>query len=282
MKLKNLIAALVLTAYSAKAVYGQTGSPCINNPNRAKAEELEGNPCQLESILLNYDFMLPVENLPDIYRRAAYNTRDKRSFASRRRGDYHDGIDYSGLGYKVLAAERGKVVFKGRDIKYRKDGRYNDFGELMVISHGNGLDTFYVHANLLKKIKVDDYVNRGDHIGYTDHMLVKKGCRTVNNKKVCEKTVTNGPHLHFAVVRNREFYLQPALLFNDDYHKGVLNSLIKKNAKLALPVPELWPYRKLESVSLDEINSNTIYKDMEILIIDFDLLLHLRNNVFNG
>lgn len=74
-----------------------------------------------------------------------------------RRGRYHNGIDISlNTGDTVVAAFDGKV----RYAKYNKSG----FGNLVVIRHYNGLETFYAH--LSKSIVVPNQnVKAGDPIG---------------------------------------------------------------------------------------------------------------------
>ncbi|MEX2484313.1 MAG: M23 family metallopeptidase [Brumimicrobium sp.] len=74
-----------------------------------------------------------------------------------RRGRYHNGIDISlNTGDTVVAAFNGKVRY----------AKYNDagFGNLVVIRHYNGLETFYAHLSELNVV-VNQEVKAGDPIG---------------------------------------------------------------------------------------------------------------------
>lgn len=91
-----------------------------------------------------------------------------------RKGRYHNGIDIGlNTGDTVRAAWSGKVRY----------AKYNDggFGNLVIIRHDNGLETFYAH--LSKNIVFpNDEVKAGDPIGL--------GGNTGRSF---------GPHLHFEV-----------------------------------------------------------------------------------
>jgi murein DD-endopeptidase MepM/ murein hydrolase activator NlpD len=89
-----------------------------------------------------------------------------------RRGRYHNGIDIDlNTGDTVLAAFDGKVRYS----KYNKSG----FGNLIVIRHYNGLETFYAHLSELIVVP-NQWVKAGDPIGL--------GGNTGNSY---------GSHLHF-------------------------------------------------------------------------------------
>jgi len=89
-----------------------------------------------------------------------------------RRGRYHNGIDISlNTGDSVVAAFDGKVRYS----KYNKSG----FGNLVIIRHYNGLETFYAHLSQLNVVP-NQFVKAGDLIGL--------GGNTGNSY---------GSHLHF-------------------------------------------------------------------------------------
>lgn len=89
-----------------------------------------------------------------------------------RRG--HRGVDVPlKTGDQVCAAFEGKV----RYAKFNSGG----FGNLVIIRHPNGLETWYGHLSKMN-VKADDYVNAGDVIGL--------GGNTGRSK---------GSHLHFEV-----------------------------------------------------------------------------------
>ena len=89
--------------------------------------------------------------------------------------DFHLGIDLISAKYGtdyIVAFESGKVVYAG----------YNGgYGNVVYIDHGNGYQTRYAHQKYLN-VKVGDYVNKGDILGYMG--------ATGN---------VTGPHVHFEV-----------------------------------------------------------------------------------
>lgn len=82
-----------------------------------------------------------------------------------RRGRYHNGIDIDlQTGDSVVAAFDGKV----RYAQYNKEG----FGNLVVIRHYNGLETFYAHLSQLdvvpnQRVKAGDLIGRGGNTGHS-------------------------------------------------------------------------------------------------------------------
>jgi murein DD-endopeptidase MepM/ murein hydrolase activator NlpD len=91
----------------------------------------------------------------------------------RRWGRSHNGVDIANsIGTPVYAAEPGKVIFSGRSSGY---------GNLIKISHGGGLVTYYGHLNS-RAVSSGQSVDRGQLIGYMGN--------TGNS---------TGPHLHFEV-----------------------------------------------------------------------------------
>lgn len=93
-------------------------------------------------------------------------------------GTIHNGIDVAGpTGTPVNAADGGRVEFAG----YR-----GSYGNLIIIDHENGYQTYYAHLNSIG-------VSRGDR--------VQKGGRIGAMGSTGRST---GPHLHFEVRRNGE------------------------------------------------------------------------------
>ncbi len=91
-----------------------------------------------------------------------------------RNGRYHNGIDLNlNVGDSVGAAWPGKV----RYAKFNEGG----FGNLVIIRHENGLETFYAHLDKLL-VTPNQVVKAGDHIGL--------GGNTGHSR---------GAHLHFEV-----------------------------------------------------------------------------------
>lgn len=68
----------------------------------------------------------------------------------------HNGIDFSAkIGTPIIASGDGKVT---------RAGRAGGFGNLVVIEHGNGYETYYGHMSKIE-VKVGDDVERGQQIG---------------------------------------------------------------------------------------------------------------------
>lgn len=95
---------------------------------------------------------------------------------SRQTGVYsipHKGVDYkASVGTNVMAINRGIV---------RVVHSYTDYGNTIVIDHGLGLMSFYLHLSKIN-VKVGDVVNQGQVIGLSG-----------------ETGYTLGPHLHLSV-----------------------------------------------------------------------------------
>lgn len=89
------------------------------------------------------------------------------------RGDrFHTGIDFSaGYGAPVYAARSGRVITAGYDA--------GGYGNLVVISHGGGVTSWYAHLNRIR-------VGRGARVG--------QGARIGD---VGATGFVTGPHLHF-------------------------------------------------------------------------------------
>ncbi|MBQ9069108.1 MAG: M23 family metallopeptidase, partial [Eggerthellaceae bacterium] len=77
-----------------------------------------------------------------------------------RGAEFHMGLDLAAPeGTPYLAAESGTIIAA------TYDGGYNGgAGNWIVISHGNGLVTKYMHSSKVI-VKVGDRVERGQHIG---------------------------------------------------------------------------------------------------------------------
>ncbi|PEQ14610.1 hypothetical protein B2G71_03320 [Novosphingobium sp. PC22D] len=81
----------------------------------------------------------------------------RRSFTERGTSAYHDGLDIrAARGTAVRAAAAGEVLFAGKEEK--------DFGNLVVIDHGNGWHTAYGFLSRIT-VKQGHKVARGERIG---------------------------------------------------------------------------------------------------------------------
>ena len=90
--------------------------------------------------------------------------------------DNHTGIDIVGIwGSPVHAPADGRVIFSGRQ---------SDYGNLIVVSHGNGLTTRYGHLSRFAA-RSGQVIHKGDLIGY-----------------VGTTGRSTAPHLHYEVRLN--------------------------------------------------------------------------------
>lgn len=100
---------------------------------------------------------------------------------------FHKGLDIAvAYGTDVLSAAAGKVIFAGV-----KGG----YGNCVIISHGNGLDTLYGHLSSIS-VKANDVVKVND-------VIAKSG----NTGR------STGPHLHYEVHKNNT-PVNPKLFMN--------------------------------------------------------------------
>lgn len=94
-----------------------------------------------------------------------------------RDGSFHKGVDLAApTGTNVYAYADGKVVFSGWD-----NGGY---GYLVIISHGNGIETYYGHNSKLL-VSAGQQVKKGQHIA-----------------EVGSTGESTGSHLHFEIRKN--------------------------------------------------------------------------------
>jgi murein DD-endopeptidase MepM/ murein hydrolase activator NlpD len=90
-----------------------------------------------------------------------------------RRGRQHQGVD--------IPLKTGDPVYATFDGKVRFSGTSGGYGNLIVIRHHNGLETYYAHLSA-RNVEAGDWVVAGQEIG--------KGGSTGRS---------SGPHLHFEV-----------------------------------------------------------------------------------
>lgn len=99
---------------------------------------------------------------------------------------FHPGLDVgSSEGSPVYASDTGTVTYASFAA-----GTYYDYGNLIVINHGNGFETFYAHLSSIGVVP-GQTVNQGDLIGFTG-----------NTGR------SSGPHIHFEI-RDRDFRTNP-------------------------------------------------------------------------
>ena len=110
-----------------------------------------------------------------------------------RRGRRHQGVD--------LPLKTGDPIYATFTGKVRMSKYFGGFGNLIVIRHENGIETFYAHLSK-RYVEVGDWVNAGDVIG-----LGGSSGRST------------GPHLHFET-RYKGFAFDPQWLI--DFKTGTL------------------------------------------------------------
>lgn len=110
-----------------------------------------------------------------------------------RRGRRHQGVD--------LPLKTGEPVYATFTGKVRISKYWGAYGNLVVIRHENGIETFYAHLSK-RLVEQDDWVNAGDIIGY--------GGSTGRS---------TGPHLHFEA-RYKGYAFDPQWLI--DFKEGKL------------------------------------------------------------
>ena len=110
-----------------------------------------------------------------------------------RRGRRHQGVD--------LPLKTGDPIYAAFTGKVRMSKYFGGFGNLVVIRHENGIETFYAHLSK-RNVEVGDWVNAGDVIG-----LGGSSGRST------------GPHLHFET-RYNGFAFDPQWLI--DFKTGEL------------------------------------------------------------
>ncbi len=110
-----------------------------------------------------------------------------------RRGRRHQGVD--------IPLKTGDPVYATFTGKVRMSKYMGAFGNLVVIRHENGLETFYAHLSK-RNVEAGDWVNAGDIIGL--------GGSTGRS---------TGPHLHYET-RYNGFAFDPQWLI--DFENGIL------------------------------------------------------------
>jgi hypothetical protein len=120
-------------------------------------------------------------------------------------GKLFRGFTYShkGLDIKLNKGDTIRAAFDGvvRYAKYNRGG----FGNLIIIRHYNGLETYYGHLSKIQ-VKVNQVVKSGDRIGL--------GGSTGRSR---------GPHLHFEV-RYKDLPLDPLRMIDYDNQKLISNN----------------------------------------------------------
>lgn len=132
-------------------------------------------------------------------------TTPERIFTLPVYGKLFRGFTYShkGLDIKLNKGDTISAAFDGvvRYAKYNRGG----FGNLVIIRHYNGLETYYGHLSKIN-VKVNEVVRSGDHIAL--------GGSTGRSR---------GPHLHFEV-RYKDIPLDPLRMIDFDNRRLIAST----------------------------------------------------------
>ncbi len=127
--------------------------------------------------------LLPIE-------KGTYNVSDYFGYRVYPRVEFHSGMDLAApYGTHIYASARGTVTTAGW---------YSEYGNCVIINHGNGYQTLYGHMSQVA-CNVGDLVNGGDLIGY-----------------VGSTGYSTGNHLHYSVILNGT-YIDPEPFLPSDY-----------------------------------------------------------------
>ncbi|MDC1466204.1 peptidoglycan DD-metalloendopeptidase family protein [Litorivicinus sp.] len=133
----------------------------------------------------------------------------------------HKGTDY--------AASRGTPVYASGDGKIIYRARKGGFGNLVVIRHGNNIETRYAHLSKFGRYRLNSKVQQGQTIGY-----------------VGTTGLSTGPHLHYEFIIN-------------GVHRNPRTIIEKLPKAKSLPKTELAQFQKFAEpliASLEVLNSN--------------------------
>lgn len=144
------------------------------------SEQIAMKEAQLQTLdsLMSGDRSLPKSYLAHMPVRSGYMSSNYgyRADPFTGRAAFHGGIDFAGPeGTHVFAVAPGIVTFAGAKTGY---------GNLVEVSHGDGVTTRYAHASRVA-VKVGDLVEKDQLVAY----MGSTGRST-------------GPHLHYEVLRN--------------------------------------------------------------------------------
>ncbi len=153
--------------------------PNSTNPYKTRLEDL---PLRSTICLVDSASTFVVPNQTKVFSR--FGTR---------RGRAHQGVD--------LPLPVGKAVYAAFDGRVRASTYNSGYGNLVIIRHENGLETYYAHLSK-REVEVGDWVHAGDEIGL--------GGSTGRS---------TGPHLHFET-RYQGFAFDPEWIA--DYETGEL------------------------------------------------------------
>jgi murein DD-endopeptidase MepM/ murein hydrolase activator NlpD len=184
---------VILRADNTWSYYKTPGFQQVTGVFDEHWDETKTNPYGIEQANLPSQWSLWLVDSLDQYHCPFQGSVYYRGKFGVRRGRRHQGVD--------LPLKTGDPIYAAFTGKVRMSKYLGAFGNLVVIRHENGLETFYAHLSK-RSVEVGDWVNAGDVIGL--------GGSTGRS---------TGPHLHFET-RYNGFAFDPQWLI--DFEKGLL------------------------------------------------------------
>ena len=150
-------------------------------------DETSSNPYKMSTDSLPYSWSIWLVDSLDQYHCPFQGTIHPRGKFGPRRGRRHQGVD--------IPLKTGDPIYATFTGRVRMSKYMGGFGNLIVIRHENGIETFYGHLSQ-RNVEAGDWVNAGDVIGL--------GGSTGRS---------TGPHLHYET-RYNGFAFDPQWLIN--------------------------------------------------------------------
>ncbi|MGI9526054.1 MAG: peptidoglycan DD-metalloendopeptidase family protein [Weeksellaceae bacterium] len=122
-------------------------------------------------------------------------------------GKMHWGLDF--------AAPTGTPIYATANGKVKLAGSAGGYGNVVVIDHGYGYETYYAHMSKIKA-KANQQVKRGDIIGF-----------------VGSTGLSSGPHLHYEVHKDGE-KINPVAFLTDGISPDEFKELYEKSQKMTV------------------------------------------------
>ena len=135
---------------TVSALYVKKVEPVVAKKNTSTTKPNTSRTMSYQSVPLGINLIKPISG-----------TISSR-FGGRSSGQ-HTGLDIAApYGTPIKAAASGTVTYS--NAKRDSKGRYISYGELIIIKHDNGVETYYGHCSA-RYVKEGQHVNQGDVIG---------------------------------------------------------------------------------------------------------------------
>lgn len=167
----------------------EASAPMQSANNQAKTPNQSG--AQISSLAKLSSQMIIRKNNSVQFRLLGVLTREMSAYGFRihpisGKRKLHTGIDF--------AAPRGTKIFAAAHGTIKEKKRHRDYGNMIVISHQNGLETLYAHMDrFAANVSVNQAIKAGELIGYVGstgrstgphlHYEIRRGGKPVNPKK---------------------------------------------------------------------------------------------------